>query len=400
MKKPVIYIAAGICVLAIILLIVFQPQKKEINKRVTFDRDNDNPYDLSVTFNNLPLLFDHPTVTINRKGPAEWFDSDSSADGKAIFFVITKHFSPDESEMRYLMNFVKQGNQVFISTPFLNRVAKDYFGIDEYYDAFLRDSGKALIKSPPFSNDTAFLNTGLDAKSYFSDVDSAHYYVLGRNEDSDITFIKVNAGKGSFYFQSNPMLFGNYFLLYRNNINYLEKAASLMPQQQNKIIWDEYYKYKTTRDENTTPASPFNVLLGIGAFKWAFVLAAILLGLYILLNVKLLQRIIPVWEKPKNDTLDFTKTIGRLYFNKGDNTNLAKKMATYLLEFIRNKYFISTANLNEEFIKNLSNKAGYSEEDTKELTGHLVYIQAGNKVSEELLGTIYQSFSKFYKHTS
>jgi len=400
LTKKIIYIATGVCVLAILLLVFIQPQKQEIDRRVRLDKDNDKPYDLSVTYNSLPLFFDHATVKVNRQSPKDWFDTDSSADGKTIFFLITQHFSPNESELRYLLSFVKQGNQVFISTPYLNRVAKDYFGIDEYYDEFSRDSGKAFIKSPPFSKDTAFENTGFDWRSYFTDVDSAHYYALGRNNDGDLNFIKINAGKGSFYLHSDPLLFANYFLLYRNNVNYLEKAASLMPQQQNKIIWDEYFIYKTSSDENPKPPSPFSVLFGISAFRWAFLIAGGLLLLYAILGIKLLQRLIPAWDKPKNDTLDFTKTIGRLYFNKGDNTNLAKKMATYLLEFIRNKYFISTTNLNDEFIKNLSSKAGYGEEATKEMVGHLVFIQGDNKISEELLGTIYQSFSKFYKHTS
>ena len=399
MKKTIIYIAAVIGVLAIVLLVVFQQRSQPFDKRVTLDRKYKNPYDLSVTYDNLPSFFNNPSVKVNREPPGQWYDADSFANGKTVFFLITQHFSPDESEMRQLLHFVKQGNQVFISTPYLDSYAKDFFGIDEQY-GYYRDSGLTTVLSPPFSSDTAFMNPGADFTSYFTGVDSAHYYVLGNDRNGYPNLIKINAGKGSFYFQSNPFLFTNYFLLYHNNINYLEKMASLMPQQQNKIIWDEYFVYKTNNRGRSESPSPLSVLFSIPAFRWAFLLAGALLLLYILLGVKLLQRAIPAWDKPKNETLDFTKTIGRLYFAAGDNTNLAKKMATYMQEFIRNKYFISTTNLNDEFIKNLSSKSGYSEDLTKELVGHLVYIQGDHKISQQLLATIYQSFSKFYKHTS
>lgn len=399
MTKKVIYIAVAVGVVAIFALLFLRQQPKQLDERITLDTKYNKPYDLSVAYNNLPLLFNNPTVTINRSSPDVWYNSDSSADGKTLFFLVTRHFNPEESELQSLLDFVKQGNQVFISTPFMNSEAAGYFGFDEDYGAY-KDAGKTWFTNPPYSSDTLFVNPGLHYTSSFSGVDSLHYAVIAKNEDGTPALIKVDAGKGSFYFQCNPFLLFNYFLLYRNNINYLEKIASLMPKQQDKIIWDEYYKYKLEKNDRGEPASPLHVLFGIPPFRWAFLIIIVLVLLRILLNVKRLQRIIPAWEKPKNDTLDFTKTIGRLYYAKGDNTNLARKMATYLLEFIRNKYFISTAALNDDFVKSLASKAGYSEELTKEMVGHLVYIQGEHKVSEKQLVTIYQSFSTFYKHTS
>jgi len=386
-------------VVAVLALVFLKQRPKQFDERITLDTKYDKPYDLSVTYNSLPSLFNNAAITINRKPPGDWFDVDSSADGKSIFFLVTRHFNPEEDELQDLFDFVKQGNQVFISTPYMNTVAASYFGFEEDYGYF-KDSGATSFTNPPYNRDTTFFNPGNHYTSSFSGVDSLHYTVLAKNEDNTPALIKVDAGKGSFYFQCNPFLFCNYFLLYQNNINYLEKVASLMPKQQNKIIWDQYYLYKLEKNDRVDQPSPMHVLFAIKPFRWAFVIGIALLLAYILLGLKRSQRIIPAWEKPRNDTLDFTKTIGRLYFAKGDNTNLAKKMATYLLEFIRNKYFISTTTLNEEFIKNLASKSGYDEGQAKDMVGHLVYIQGGHKVSEQQLATIYQSFSTFYKHTS
>lgn len=399
MKKTLLYTGIAVIVLAVIMLTVLNKQPQKFDKRITLDKKQTHPYDLSILHEKLPLLFNNPRVIVNRQSPNDWFHYDSSSDGKTIFFLVTRHFSPDEDELGQLMDFVRQGNQVFISTPYMNDEAEEYFGLNEDWGQD-KDSGAATLLSPPFAKEVSFLNPGKSFSSVFKSVDLVHYFVLGKDERGEVNFVKLNVGKGSFYFHSNPLLFCNYFLLQKNNLNYLEKAASLMPQKQDKIIWDEHYIYKTSRREKTDQPSFLHVLFSIPAFKWAFTIAIILMVLYVLLGAKLLQRTIPLWEKPRNETLDFTKTIGRLYFAKGDNLNLAKKMATYLLEHIRNKYFINTNTLDEDFIASVATKSGYGEELTKQMVGYIILIQSANKISAQQLADIYQSFSKFYKHTS
>ena len=73
--------------------------------------------------------------------------------------------------------------------------------------------------------------------------------------------------------------------------------------------------------------------------KWAALLTAIFaLLLYVVLEMRRKQRTIPVMTKPKNDSLEFVKTIGRLYHDKGDHKNLCRKMSAYFLEHVRNRY--------------------------------------------------------------
>jgi hypothetical protein len=406
--KNLIYIIAGVCIAALLLFVFLRPREKTFDKSIVLDKQYKTPYGLYVTYNMLPLLFPGSSIKVNRQPPSEWYDADSAADGKSIFFLVSEHFDPDKDELNYLLEFVKQGNQVFICSPNMNEAAKVYFGLGEEYNYnysdYISDSGRTNLANPPFLTDTSWFNPGYHFSTHFFGVDSLHYTILGKDESDYPNFIKVSAGKGSFYLHSNPLLFANYFLLYHNNLDYFQKTVSLMPADKNKIIWDEYFVYHwaSSGGNHNSRGNPwiFRVLWGVAAFRWAFSIGLILLSLYILLGVKLLQRAVPLFAKPKNDTLEFTKTIGRLYFEKGDNTNLAKKMATYLLEHIRNKYFIKTTEIDEDFIKNLASKSGCTEEEIKEMAGNLVYIQAGHSVTEKQLADIYVSFSKFYKHTS
>ena len=153
--------------------------------------------------------------------------------------------------------------------------------------------------------------------------------------------------------------------MHKDNIGYYEKAMSVINPEVTKVVWDEYYLNKKFLDEREEPKKGwFSVLMGTEndngkkPFRAAFWLLILLLLLYVLLEMRRKQRYIPVIKKPRNDSLDFVKTIGRLYFDKGDHKNLCRKMSAYFLEHVRNKYKLSTGTLDDNFVKNLQFKSG------------------------------------------
>jgi hypothetical protein len=93
------------------------------------------------------------------------------------------------------------------------------------------------------------------------------------------------------------------------------------------------------------------------------------------------QRIIPVVSKPKNDSLDFVKTIGRLYYDKGDHKNLCRKMSAYFLEHVRSKYKLQTSNLDEDFIKLLQFKSGAGEQEIRSIVTFIKYLDTAPVIS-------------------
>jgi hypothetical protein len=68
-----------------------------------------------------------------------------------------------------------------------------------------------------------------------------------------------------------------------------------------------------------------------------------------------------------NTTVDFTKTIGNLYFQEGNHQNLIDKKIVYFLERIRNDYLIETTTLDDQFIKKLHAKTGKEVKDIEHL---------------------------------
>ena len=231
-------------------------------------------------------------------------------------------------------------------------------------------------------------------------MDSITTDVLGYNEKHRTNFVRLRAGKGNFYLHMEPLAFSNYFLLHKKNIDYYEKVLSVISPDVTKIVWDEYYLLvkegsRPPRDRQ----SWLSVLFHYPALKAALLTAILSLLVYVILEMRRKQRFIPVLKKPKNDSLDFVKTIGRLYYDKGDHKNLCRKMAAYFLEHVRSKYKLSTGLLDEEFINNLKFKSGGDETAIREIVSFVKYIDTAPVITSKQLTDFHKKLDSFYKET-
>ncbi len=143
----------------------------------------------------------------------------------------------------------------------------------------------------------------------------------------------MNAGEGAVYIHTSPLVFSNYFILHKNNIPYFQQAVSVIPASVNKVLWNEYYLTKQNTPSQREPGW-LRVLFQYKAFRWGLITAMATLFVFILLEMRRKQRIIPIIEKSKNDSLDFVQTIGRLYYDKKDHKDLSKKMGIYFLDHV------------------------------------------------------------------
>ena len=107
-----------------------------------------------------------------------------------------------------------------------------------------------------------------------------------------------------------------------------------------------------------TQKKDLHYVLNQPPLKWAWYLLLIGLLIFILFNAKRKQRIVPILKPLPNTTVDFTKTIGNLYYQEGNHQNLIDKKIIYFLEKIRSEYHIDTTILDEKFIEKLHQKTG------------------------------------------
>lgn len=389
-----------------------------LDERLSFRVHDKIPYGSWVAYKQLTNLFPGATVTTNRKEPGLW-DSLSVYDENQALIIISPKFQADRTEMKNLVSFAENGNDVFISTMDLPYDVTDMLRCQvssparffQFFGQMLESDTLAVsLASPPFPDSTTYEYPGKELDGYFSSYDSTTSLVLGYNNFRRPDFIHLKAGKGNFYVHLAPMAFTNYFLLHKNNLRYYEKAISLISPGTRKIVWDEYYLNKKSDDNSPDKKSWLSILLnteiktgtgqspdGAKPFKAAFWLLLLLLLVYVLMEMRRKQKFIPVIKKPGNDSLDFVKTIGRLYHDKGDHRDLCKKMSAYFLEHVRNRYKLPTTDLNEEFIKNLHNKTAIDEGDIRGIVSFIKELEHRVTISDKQMVTFHSQLESFYK---
>jgi len=109
--------------------------------------------------------------------------------------------------------------------------------------------------------------------------------------------------------------------------------------------------------------------------------------------------IIPAMTKPSNDSLDFVKTIGRLYYEKNDHRDLARKMGVYFLDHVRNTYKLSTGTLDDDFVKNLHVKSGHNESDVKKIISFISFVNEAPGITDMQLAEFHNDLEEFYRKT-
>ena len=97
--------------------------------------------------------------------------------------------------------------------------------------------------------------------------------------------------------------------------------------------------------------------------------------------------------------MDFVKTIGRLYFDKGDHKNLVKKMGAYFLEHMRTQYKLSTHAIDDDFILAVHHKTTYPLEETRSIVRFIQFAETAPAISEGQLSEFHKQLELFYQNT-
>jgi hypothetical protein len=412
MKKflPHIILAIVLGVAIFMVLTAKTDSRRVLNRRLSFKRQDKIPYGAWVAHKNLRHIFPQAAISVNRKEPGYW-DSLSSYDSKQALIIISPWFLADDEEMKRLISFAQNGNDVFISSRYVSDAAEKVLKVNTayvdysefFYSQYYDDTLTVSLQPDSTQGKTIYNYPGRKFQCTFYDLDKSRMYELGYNEGDEVNFVRLRTGKGNIYLHLAPVTFTNYFLLHKNNMSYYETALSHISKDIKQVVWDEYFIYKDLysdhpRVNNKDKKGLLSVLFQYPGLKWAFWSALLLLLLYVLLEMRRKQRFIPVIKKPANDSLDFVKTIGRLYFDRGDHKNLCRKMSSYFLEHIRNRYKLATGKMDDSFIKNLQYKTGYPE---PELNSIIVFIRnlENTIIGDKQLEWFYLRLEDFYKKT-
>lgn len=394
-SKIALYIIGAVIVF---MMIAEVTKPKALNWRDSFSAADKIPLGCYVLFNELET-FSEGDVLISEKSIYEYLKKIDTTASKSLVFI-NNRIGFDKEESDALIDFVEKGNSVFISSTYFYGNVLDTLNIavqGQYTNLYKKESVSEFTSPSLKDNNRVFKD--VIENSHFVSIDTLNTTILGtittKDEDdieqTNINFIKVAVGdnNGQFILHTNPFAFTNYHLL-DDKEDYAATVLSYLPKQQ--IIWDN--NYKSGRKVIT---SPLRYILQHTALKWAFYISMFGLILFIIFRGKRTQRIIPVINKLENATVDFTRTIGELYFQYGDFTNIIDKKIQYFLEFVRTNYYLDTNKLSSAFIEKLAVKSTNTKEDAKALVDYLVFLKSKNNNSEQELIELNKKIEHFTK---
>lgn len=385
-------------ILILLLLCCFcscgRKKEKELNRRITLWRKDKIPYGTELAYQGLDHLFPNSTISVNKKSPGSLLRSYGS---KKAYIIIVPTLDPRPADVNAIMELVGEGDHVFISAHHVGDSLLNILGLKTGtgHRQLLEPDGLKLNVYDPIKEDFRQYTYPGDAyDNWFVSMDTLHTTVIGKDHVDRPDFVKFTyKSGGSLYLQLAPMAFSNFFLLNKENKGYYETALSNLPGTVGEVVWDDYFRY----NHNGGGFSALQYIFSIPALKWAFWLLLLLFTLIYLFDSKRRQRMIPVVTPLRNTSLDFVRTIGRLYFQRRDNHNLAVKMVNHFLDQVRTRYRMSVSTFDEDFINRLSYRTGYPREAVSQLIGHMQALQGAPYLSDEELMDFHQQLEAFYK---
>lgn len=326
----------------------------------------------------------------------------NTGNGK-VFFLIHRELKYLSKEEAYsLIAFAEEGNQLFLSVANFPEELEEALNLKVISDILNYPDSLSLYLLHPLTGDTLNFNyPAYNIDAYFYNLNSFvrnNLEILGWNRNFHPNFIKLNyPSGGAIFIHLAPAAFTNYFLLHKNNDQFLNLAIAHIPDNPDMIFWDEYFLYKYPQGL-AGEFSALSLFKNHEILKWAYRLAIGILLSLVILETARRQRIIPVRKPIENTSLNFITTIGKLYFQNKNNNDIGYKMTLQFMDYARNKYQVSGNELNSDFIRRLSEKSGYDKKALEEIVYYTKLIKDIPNVSDELLLEYHQLIDEFYKY--
>jgi len=370
-------------------------KKTEINWFPSYVNQHKIPFGLYVLDNQLPKLF--PNISIEQVSLSPFvYLKQEERNGTYLF--INDNVRIGNAELGELMEFVKRGNNVFMSS---HEIDLDTLGfktkplITNNYDesVFIKLLNKSF-KGKEYTFDREFNN------QVFAEIDTVNTTILGKTgyynqaderTDEGANFVKFNYGEGQFFLHTFPEAFSNYALLSGELSHYSAGVLSYIEEEETLLV-DNYYKTGKQKI-----SSPMKFILGNKSLKWGYYSLLIGVLIFIVFEGKRKQRSIKVVHALKNQTLAFTRTIANMYFEKSEHKHIASHKITYFMAGIRTNFQLNTAVIDNRFYEMLALKTGNTTEDVTELFKYFDFIQLQNVISAEQLIALNKKIEQFNK---
>ena len=376
-------------VVIVMALTVFSSADRKVDWEQTYDANSKQPYGLYIFGEQLKHFFSKKLDRISYT-PYEYLRRNQQK-GNYNYIFTTKGI--DEVSLKKVLSDVQAGSQAL----FLNNDdgLMDTLKIKTNYQLMVSEVNLQLNSTS--YNKPIYLRPEGDyiRVNYFTRLDKERDKALGYAFSSDgkkerrkINFVEVPYGKGKFFLHLGPPIaFTNYFLKENQEVrSYAATVLSYLPEDR-PTVWF----VPPTQGEDT-----LSFIMSQPQLRAAWHLMLVGFVLYLLFKGKRQQRIIPVIEKPKNTTIEFAQSISSLYYQERDATDMVRKKITYFLDQVRQRYYLDTQQINEDFAAKLANKSGKDKELVQQIVGTIIHFEQTQQAQEEILTQLDKWIDEFW----
>ncbi|MBO0358773.1 hypothetical protein J0X19_12515 [Hymenobacter sp. BT186] len=329
---------------------------------------------------------------------------------KATYIFIDDEFQLSASDCRALLRHVARGNDAFIAAEQFSRQLTDTLGFRSEVslnrarrrkatiDTKLLDSVRLQLTNTQLARQAGPLGFRLPAlgAAYRLQPDSLMRGTeLATDTAGQAVLVRVPHGRGHIYLCSVPLAFTNYFALQPRTGNFAFAALSYLPAGRT-VWWDEYQK-QGRQGEQTL----LRVLLAHDALRWALYLSVVGVLLFVVVEARRRQRIIPILKPLPNTTLLFTRTIAGLYRQGNSHAAIAEKKIQLFLEHLRTRFHEPSLDLNdEEARERLAQKTGLPRPEVDALVRRINFLLTARQLSDADLLGLNKAINDFRKAAS
>ncbi len=404
-KKELIFILFFV-VIGVAAIFIYNYNSKNFKWHKTFETSSKEPYDFGVLNQLIEERFKDKIKIINDEKDYVFNEKE---EGSTYFFLgFYPHFT--EQEHKDLIDFVNNGNHLIlfseqIPDQFLNDFRAFSFPIN--INSFSKNEVSVHYNFNGFNFKYRFYekDTNYQIKWNYIDTSEFKYFNLFNNYKikSDIDYqpnsILLNIGKGTVLINTTPILLTNYALKNKENFNYLNHLFADI--KTNQFYYDILSKeYKPESSEKVVQnQSAISFILKQPALRWAWYILLSGVILFVFFGIKRQQRIIPVLKLKSNNSVDFIKSIGALYFSKGNHLKMAETKMQLFHYFLKNKLKIPLNEIDAKTKELISTKSKVPLNAVNQIFDFFESnINRRSKIDEFTLLKFNQLIESFYKH--
>lgn len=383
-----------IAALLICVCVVEFSRPSHFNWNATFSRADKNPFGCavfdSVLSQSIPYGYSVTKKTLSQ------MEREGYCDTPRTIMILTDYLQLTSKELGSLDLLLKAGNNIFISTSYLNSeeeswtdsvIGPDMIGVSGSYQFSIRDMQRSIsdqeividtmywTKQSPYkarffclykslTGDHIRIDPTLECKTlmrctrtvweenYDENGDKDHENPGEYRDELTPQFVQIKYGKGNLFVSSNPLIMTNYGMLDKQLNNVIFRMLS----QFGKLPIERTEAYREINFSSSR--SPLSFFLSHEPLRWMTYMTMFGLILFCIFFARRRQRAIPIVKDPENNTLEFTKQIGDLYYQQHLNLDLLMKRYKLFEEQLRMRAMIDNEDSYQQKAELLHERVG------------------------------------------